>query len=133
MKKMRMCFPTLHISSCLLRRGDHWSPVICVSHQPFRASNARPYVQFSSATGFLLGSHSKRKEKSSCLLNSIEFLDSCDSIFLRRNSIRKSHRECVFTLVKTHSPLCVPCGFRRIASRQWSYAFFVRSFGYALF
>ena len=40
----------------------------------------------------------------------LNFLERCDSIFLRRNSIRINHRECVFTLVKMHSPFCVLCG-----------------------
>ena len=60
----------------------------------------------------------KEKRKGRSVQFLLNFLDRCDNIFLRRNSIWKSHRECVFTLVKMHSPFCVPCGFRRIASRQ---------------
>lgn len=51
---------------------------------------------------------------------------ACDMIILRRNSISEPCRECVFVSAKTRSPLCIPYGVQRIASRQWSYAFFVR-------
>ena len=43
---------------------------------------------------------------------------------MRRNSIVKLHRGCVFASAKTHTPLCIPCGFQRIASRHRSCAFF---------
>ena len=93
-------------SVILSKRSAPKNPLSFVSAYGIRAAGPRPRPtgKFGTAYGILkvlfqIVQHTKSKEKrekiGGILLN---FLDGCDTIILRRNSIVKFRRECVFLL-----------------------------------
>ena len=92
------------ISECTASPGGIWTSVLGACHARLQVStfgiSSPSYLLHS---GFLIVYHTKKKEESSCLPNSIEFSRQMRYYILATRSSYSPERVCVFTLVKTQA------------------------------